>query len=66
VINIVVAIYKLSKTFPKEELYGLTSQIMLAVTSISPNIAGVVETVQNQKRNSGDFLKLLYGQTMKL
>jgi len=64
VINIVVAIYKLSKTFPKEELYGLTSQIMLAVTSISPNIAGVVETVQ--KRNSGDFLKLLYGQTMKL
>lgn len=32
-------IYKLSKTFPSEELYGLISQIRRAVTSISLNIA---------------------------
>lgn len=38
-IEFTVENYKLSKTFPKEELYGLTSQIRRAVTSISLNIA---------------------------
>lgn len=38
-IEFTVEIYKLSRTFPKEELYGLTSQIRRAVTSISLNIA---------------------------
>jgi len=38
-IEFAVDIYRLSKAFPKEELYGLTSQIRRAVTSISLNIA---------------------------
>jgi len=38
-IEFAIEIYKLSKTFPREELYGLTSQIRRAVTSISLNIA---------------------------
>lgn len=32
-------VYKASKLFPKDELFGLTSQIRRAVSSISTNIA---------------------------
>ncbi len=31
-------VYKMTKTFPKEEMYGLTSQIRRASTSITANI----------------------------
>jgi four helix bundle protein len=38
-IDLVVACYKLSKTFPKDEVYGLTSQLRRAVVSVPANIA---------------------------
>ena len=38
-IDLVVAIYTLTDKFPKEEIYGLTSQIRRAVVSIPSNIA---------------------------
>ena len=37
--NLVERIYKLSSQFPKEEIYGLTSQIRRASVSIPSNIA---------------------------
>ncbi len=37
--DIVIEIYQLLKDFPKEEIYGLTSQIKRAALSISANIA---------------------------
>ena len=38
-IELTVCIYKLTRTFPKEELYGLTSQMRRASVSIASNIA---------------------------
>jgi len=38
-IQMTLAIYKLSATFPREEVYGLTSQVRRAAVSVASNIA---------------------------
>ncbi len=37
--GLALAVYKVTKVFPKEEVYGLTSQIRRSSTSIPANIA---------------------------
>ncbi len=37
--KLVVLIYKITKNFPNDELYGLTNQMRRAVVSITSNIA---------------------------
>src|SRR5262249_501500 len=37
--DLTVAVYELSAKFPKEELYGLSSQVRRACVSIAPNVA---------------------------
>lgn len=38
-IDFVVHVYELTKSFPKDEIYGLTSQLRRAVVSVPSNIA---------------------------
>jgi four helix bundle protein len=52
--DFVETVYTATKGFPKEELYGLTSQIRRAVVSIPSNIA------EGQgRKSSGDFARFL-------
>ncbi|NPU98920.1 MAG: four helix bundle protein [Candidatus Omnitrophica bacterium] len=57
-------IYKLTKEFPKEELYGLTSQVRRAAVSVPSNIA------EGQGRNSTkefrNHLSMAYGSLQEL
>lgn len=53
--NLVIEIYKLTQKFPKEELYGLTSQLRRASVSIPTNIA---EGASRQHKK--DYLNFLY------
>ncbi|MBX3266681.1 MAG: four helix bundle protein [Acidobacteria bacterium] len=62
--EIVTATYKLASCFPKEEMYGLTSQIKRAAVSVPSNIA------EGQGRNSTKefvyHLSVAYGSLMEL
>src|SRR6266850_1089288 len=52
--DLVVEVYTISKTFPREEIYGLTSQLRRAAVSVPSNIA------EGQgRRTTADFLRHL-------
>ena len=53
-INFVTGIYELTNDFPKDEMYGLTSQIRRASISIPSNIAE-----GNSRRSVADYLQFL-------
>lgn len=62
--DLVELIYECSRTFPREEIYGLTSQLRRAAVSIPSNIA------EGQgRRTSADFVRHLsisYGSLLEL
>ncbi len=51
--NLVLEIYRLSKGFPEDEKFGLTSQIRRSVVSVPANIA------EGYKKSRKDFLRFL-------
>ena len=58
-IEFVTSIYALTKKFPKEELYGLTSQLNRASVSIAANIAE--GSGRNSKKEFVQFLSISTG-----
>ena len=63
-IELTVCVYKLTRTFPKEELYGLISQMRRASLSVASNIAeGRGRITPGEFRQ---FLGLAQGSTYEL
>jgi len=57
-------VYKITKKFPKEELYGLTDQIKRSTTSISANIAEGAG--RNSTKEFLQFLSIANGSSLEL
>jgi len=53
--DMVTEIYKVSESFPKQEVYGLTSQIRRCSVSIPSNIAE-----GSSRHNAKEFIQFLY------
>lgn len=63
-IDISVACYEVTKAFPREEMYGLTSQIRRSSTSVPANIA---EGYGRENRGSFvQFLRIAQGSLKEL
>jgi four helix bundle protein len=63
-IELVTIIYEVTKSFPKEELFGITSQIRRAAVSIPSNIAeGAARNHNNEYRQ---FLYIALGSGAEL
>jgi len=57
--DFVAEVYAITKEFPKEELYGLTSQLRRAVVSIPSNISE--GAARNSKKEFVQFLYIALG-----
>jgi len=61
--ELVLIVYKLTANFPKDEIYGLTSQVRRAAVSIPSNIA---EGFMRGSKENVQFLKIALGSTAEL
>lgn len=62
--ELVVKVYELTDKFPKEEIYGLTSQMRRAAISIPSNIAE--GTCRGTRKDYRQFLLIAYGSCSEL
>jgi four helix bundle protein len=62
--DLAVLIYKLTESYPREEIYGITSQMRRAVISISSNIAESYHRFHKKEKNQ--FLAIAFGSGAEL
>lgn len=62
--DLVKEIYRLSEQFPKEEIYGLTSQMRRAVVAIPSNIAEGY--LRKHRKEFAQFLSISLGSAAEL
>ena len=62
--DLVVYIYKITEQFPKDEMYGLISQMRRAAVSIPSNIAE--GRCRDTKKDFGHFLRVAYSSGAEL
>lgn len=63
-IDLIVEIYRLTKLFPKSELYGITSQIRRAAVSIPTNIAEGF--ARKHRQEYIQFIRISFGSGSEL
>lgn len=63
-IELVVAVYTLTENFPREEIYGLTSQMRRSAISIASNIAE--GRMRGTKKDFSQFLRIAFGSGAEL
>lgn len=63
-VDLAVRIYEVTASFPKEEIYGLTSQIKRSAVSIPSNIAEGAG--RNTKKDFNNFLGISVGSSCEL
>ncbi|MFN0293165.1 four helix bundle protein [Pedobacter helvus] len=62
--SFVKELYEITKSFPKDEQYGLTSQIRRAAVSISSNIAEVSSRLTT--KDKAHFTMIAFSSTMEV
>lgn len=62
--ELVIEIYKLTEQFPREEIYGLTTQMRRAAVSVPSNIAE--GRSRGSRRDFAHFLVMAYGSGAEL
>jgi four helix bundle protein len=63
-IDLTLEVYKLTSKFPKEEVFGLSSQIKRAAISIPSNIAE--GRFRGTRKDFSHFIKIAYGSGAEL
>jgi len=63
-VELVVAVYELTDKFPREEIYGLISQMRRAAVAIASNIAE--GRFRGTKKDFSQFLRIAYSSGAEL